>query len=264
LDRDEEGRAMTQLAASAVEDEEFLVVSRTRRTPVIMEVELQPVGEPLHYLPGQYVLVSDQDCDMPVRSYSVANAPEDSGRISLLVTEVVSGLTSSWLTRGVQIGGTVLVSGPYGSFVADAGVDTPTLGLAGGSGLAPIRALAQDAVRRPIGQPFTVLFSARTEIDVMDRERFAQWERQYAGFRFVRTLTRSDGTPPVGRIPEILSTLFADLSDHEVFVAGPPRFVADCTQSVRQLGVHPGHLHTEEFFAEPQPWSSPSTTEAPA
>lgn len=164
----------------------------------------------------------------------------------------------------MQIGGTVLVSGPYGSFVADAGVDTPKLGLAGGSGLAPIRALAQDAVRPPIGQPFTVLFSARTEIDVMDRERFAQWERQYAGFRFVRTLTRSDGTPPVGRIPEILSTLFADLSGHEVFVAGPPRFVADCTQSVRQLGVHPGHLHTEEFFAEPQPWSSPSTAEAPA
>ena len=49
---------------------------------------------------------------------------------------------STWLYRGLRIGDRVLVSGPYGTFVADPGADGPVLCLAAGSGLAPIRALA--------------------------------------------------------------------------------------------------------------------------
>ena len=49
---------------------------------------------------------------------------------------------STWLYRGLRIGDRVLVSGPYGTFVADPGADGSVLCLAAGSGLAPIRALA--------------------------------------------------------------------------------------------------------------------------
>src|ERR1035437_10196756 len=65
------------------------------------------------------------------------------------------------------------------TFVADPGADGPVLCLAAGSGLAPIRALAEDAVRRAGAQRFTVLFSARTQDDVMNMDRFASWQRQY-------------------------------------------------------------------------------------
>lgn len=72
---------------------------------------------------------------------------------------------------------------------------------------------------------------------------------------------RAFGDPPTGRVPELLPTLFHDLSVHEVFTSGAPSFVAGCARAARALGARPGHLHTEEFFAEPQPWTAPVVTE---
>lgn len=243
------------------QDLEFTVVSRTAPTPVIVELQLHPVGEHLSYAAGQYVLLGDRDYMVPVRSYSVANAPCRSGRISLLVTAVPGGETSSWVHERLRVGETVLLSGPYGSFVADPFSAGPVLCLAGGSGLAPIRALAEDAVHRGVPVPFTVVFSARAPADVMDQELLGGWQEQHRDFWFLRTLTRATGDPPTGRVPELLPTLFHDLSGHEVFTAGAPGFVLGCARAARALGARPGHLHTEEFFAEPQPWTAPIETE---
>lgn len=253
-------RTAAEAMVGAVEDLEYTVLARTSRTPNIVELELRPAGERLSYQSGQYVLIGDLDYTVPMRSYSLANAPDPSGRISVLVTEVSGGETSTWIHRGLQVGDCVLVSGAYGTFVADPTADA-VLCLAAGSGLAPIRALAEDAVRRAGAERFTVLFSARTLADVMDLDRFASWQQQCAGFRFVRTLTGQAGEPPLGRLPGLLPALFGDLCGHEVFVAGAPGFVADCAQAARALGARPGHLHTEEFFDEPRPWSAPATAQ---
>jgi CDP-4-dehydro-6-deoxyglucose reductase, E3 len=249
-----------------VEDALFTVVARARRTHVIVELELRPAGVPIPYLPGQYVLLGDPGFTVPVRSYSIANAPRASGHLTVLVTRVAGGETSSWLHDRLRPGDGVLVSGPYGTFVAG-GAERPVLGLAGGSGLAPIRALAEEAVlRRADGTsprpPFTVLFSARTQADMMDADLFAHWSRRHPGLTFVRTLTREDGDPPQGRVPEVLGGLFPSLSGHEVYIAGGPGFVSACARAARVLGAPAVRVHTEEFFAEPQPWTAPASAAA--
>jgi CDP-4-dehydro-6-deoxyglucose reductase len=201
---------------------------------------------------------------VPVRSYSIANAPRASGHLTVLVTRVAGGETSGWLHDRLRPGDGVLVSGPYGTFVAGE-ADRPVLGLAGGSGLAPIRALAEEAVLRLAGgtgprPPFTVLFSARTQADVMDAELFAGWSRRHPGLTFVRTLTREDGDPPRGHLPEVLGSLFPSLSGHAVYIAGGPGFVSACARAARALGAPASRVHTEEFFAEPQPWTASVST----
>lgn len=243
------------LTPETVDDEiEHLVERVTRLTPAIVELLLRPIGPPLRYLPGQYVLLGDVDYRVPLRSYSIANAPHGSGDLTLLVTEVAGGETSMWVHHRLRPGDRVLVSGPYGTFVSDPASTAPVLHLAGGSGLAPARALAEAAVENGRPEHVTLFFSARTEADVIDRERFQEWERRRAGFRFLRTLTRSGGPPPLGRIPPLLPELFPDLADYEVYVAGAPGFVDACVEAARACGVRPGHLYTEAFFDEPRPW----------
>lgn len=232
------------------------VVARERVTPVITELTLEPLGATLEYLPGQYVLVCDEDYRVPVRSYSLASAPEPGGRLTLLVTRVEGGATSVWLADEVSTGDRVLVSGPYGTFVANTDAGRPVLCLAGGSGLAPVRALAQDAVRRGVPDPFTVFFSGRTEQDLIDQETFRDWGREHPRFRYLRTLTGAAGPAPLGRVGTVLPELVDDLSEHEVFIAGAPGFVAAGVRVARDLGCRPGRLHTEEFYAEPQPWGT--------
>ena len=111
-------RTAAEAMAGAVEDLEYTVLARTSRTPNIVELELRPAGERLSYQSGQYGLIGDLGYTVPVRSYSLADAPDPSGRISVLVTEVPGGETSTWIHRGLQVGDCVLVSGPYGTFVA--------------------------------------------------------------------------------------------------------------------------------------------------
>ena len=243
------------LLAPTIEDSEFVVVSHTWRTSVIAEIGLRPTAQELGYLPGQYLLVNDLSYQIPVRSYSVANAPQPDGRISLLVTHVPGGRTSTWLTRELAVGDHAVISGPYGTFVRDTEVATPVVCLTGGSGLAPIRALAQAAAAAPLDAPFTVVFSARTEGDVFDQETFEVWSAADDNFRFVRTLTRAEGERPLGHVTDMLSTLFPDLSGHDVFIAGSPGFVRSSAVAAGQLGALPQRLFTEEFFAEPSPWT---------
>lgn len=250
------------LFPETVQDSEFVVVSHRWRTPVIAEIGVRPMHEHLNYVPGQYILVSDAAYEIPIRSYSMANAPDPTGLITLLVTDVPGGRTSDWLTHRLQVGDVVLVSGPYGTFVRDPSSQAPVVCLAGGSGLAPIRALAQDAVARRLDRPFMVLFSARTERDVFDQELFDTWSAEAGYFRFVRTLTRSSGALPVGRIPDVLPTLVPDLTGHDVFICGSPGFVRASARAARSAGVLAGRLHTEEFFAEPEPWTGSPEKEA--
>lgn len=251
------------------DDLEFRVVARLRRTPVIIELTLRPVTDRLAFRAGQYVLLGDPAGDVPVRSFSIANAPRDDGDLTVLVTRVPGGETSGWLHDVVRVGDPLLVSGPYGTFVrtgtaTETGTARPVLGLAAGSGLAPVRALAEESSLAATLRPFTVVFSARTEGDVMDADLFERWSRRNPGLWFVRTLTRGAGRPPHGRVPALLPSLFADLHDHEVFVAGPPGFVAACAATVHDLGARPGRVHTEEFFADPRPWTAALPAAVPA
>ena len=242
---------------------EFTVASRQWRTPVITVLLLRPAGPRLRYQPGQYVLVGDPVAELIVRSYSFATAPRRDGLISLLVTRVPGGQLSTWIHDVLRPGDRVLLAGPYGSFTAAPAEASPLLLLAGGSGLAPVRALAEAALRHCSDMPVVLFFSARTHRDLIDDDLFRTWQRRHSGFRYLRTLTRADGPPPTGRIPVILADWFPDLSGWRVYIAGAPGFVTACAAAVRACGARPGRVHTEEFCTEPQPWGAARTATAP-
>lgn len=251
------------LAPLPDEDVEFVLTHRRWCTPVVAELTLEAVEDRIDVAAGQYVLLQDADRRVPVRSCSVANAPRADAALTFLVTAVPQGPTSTWLVREATVGARLLVSGPYGTFVADPAHDGPTLYLAGGSGLAPATALIGAAIARgETGDPdparaHTLLFSARTEQDVIDHEALTALAAEEPGFDYVRTLTRASGpdaVPPLGRVPQVLPSLLPDLSGHAVYISGAPGFVDACTRAAQGLGAQPGRLHTEEFYAEPIPW----------
>jgi CDP-4-dehydro-6-deoxyglucose reductase, E3 len=171
----------------------YRVIAIEHRTPAIVEVWLQPMDQAMAYRPGEYVLLEDPMRHIPPRSYSIANAPRPDGLISVLITRVAAGTTSVWVHDQLRREDEVTVTGPYGTFVAGPTSAAPCLYLAAGSGLAPIRALIEAALKATPQRPLTLIFSARTEADVLDRERFGRWQTRYPHFRFIRTLTRGPG-----------------------------------------------------------------------
>lgn len=222
-------------------------------TPVICELWLEPAGETLPFRAGQYVLLGDADHRVSQRSYSVANAPRADGLISLLVTLVAGGPTSTWAHR-LAAGDDVLVEGPYGTFVAPTDVRSPVLLLGAGSGIAPLRAIAEELTSRDTGRSVTLFFSGRTAADAVDRSRFEAWAHARPGFDYRFTCTREARANRHTRIPELLSSEFDTLSGTAVFASGPPGFVGGCHRAAVALGADPADIRTEEFFTEPAQW----------
>lgn len=241
------------------EDLPFTVTAKHWRTPVIVQLTLRPLRDPIDLQAGQYVLLGDVGYTRPPRSYSAANAPRPDATIDLLVTLVPDGEVSPWVHHQLHPGDEVLVSGAYGTFVDEHEDDRPRLYVAGGSGLAPVRALAEAGLRRLEPPPMTLLFSVRTANDLINDALFRRWQRDHPAFRYLRTLTRSAGPPPVGHIPDVLAELLPSLDTYLVYIAGRSGFVADCEKAVRRHGAAPGRVFTEEFFTDPRPWGGSET-----
>ncbi|NML18569.1 2Fe-2S iron-sulfur cluster-binding protein [Azohydromonas caseinilytica] len=228
----------------------YVVADRLQRTPRIVELRLRPVGQPMRYWPGQYVMLGDARAGAPPRPYSIANAPRPDGEITLQVTRVDAGTTSRWVHEQLQPGSRVKLAGPYGTFIGDPSVDTPVLCMAAGSGLAPILSLAEAALRRGFKRPVTLLFSARTREDLYAAGLLEYWQAKHRSFTFRPTLTQDSGPGLHGRIPQLLPDLFKDLSGFSVFVAGAPGFVADCVEAAKRLGAQGPLIHTEGYFGQ--------------
>lgn len=230
-----------------------VVTDKIRRTSRITEIRLRPLGNPVRYWPGQYVMLGDASAGAPPRCYSIAGAPRPDGEIVLHITRDDNGKTSRWLHDTVQVGDSIKLSGAYGTFIGDPSVETPVLCMAAGSGLAPILSLTEAALRRGFKQPVRLLFSARTAEDVYGQGLMTFLQAKNRRFRFIPTLTREkrDGMLH-GRIPDILPSQFPDLSGYSVFIAGTPEFVESCKAAAKQLGARDELIHTEGYFQQQQ------------
>jgi CDP-4-dehydro-6-deoxyglucose reductase len=239
----------------------FVVIEKLNKAPDVVELRLRALTpERLRYWPGQYVMLGSSDGEPPARQYSIANAPRPDGEIALLVARHPGGQTSNWIHDNVSEGDVVSVSGPYGTFIGDVSVEAPVLCLAAGTGLAPILALSDAALRRGFSLPVTILYSARTAAEIYEQGLIGYWQRRYPNFRFLATLTRepeSQGTLH-GRIPVLLPELFPDLASWQVFIAGSPGFVSDCTAAALAC-----HAKSENVFTESYLPSVPPSLAAP-
>lgn len=226
----------------------FVVVGKSLCATRIAELRLRPVGPVLRYWPGQYVTLGDERAGIPYRAYSIANAPRPDGEIVLQVARSDAGATSIWLHDIVGVGDEVRLNGAYGTFVGDPTVDTPVLCLAAGTGLAPVLALAEAALRRGFRKPVTFLVSARSVDEVYARGMLSWWHAKHRNFSYQVTLTREEKAGYLhGRVEVVLPTLFADLSKHSVFAAGSPGFVDACVAAVKKLGASDDLIHSEGF-----------------
>lgn len=236
------------------EDALFVVTDKRPVADRVVELRLRPVGQPIRYWPGQYVTLGNPRADIPPRAYSISNAPRPDGELVLQVARADGGVTSNWVHDKLNIGESVKLSGAYGTFIGDPGVDTPVLCLAAGTGLAPILALTEAALRRGFRKPVTLLFSARSEADVYSQGLMAWWRTKHRAFDYKVTLTREEKDGYLnGRVDAVLPGLFPDLSKHTIFAAGSPAFVDTCVAAVKALGAKPELIHTEGFFAQQQP-----------
>ena len=102
------------------------------------------------------------------RFYSMANVPRDDLTIDFHVRMIDGGALSMVLTRGLAVGTRLRIGSPVGTLTYEPGTGRDVLLVAGSTGLAPLKAIAEQISGLPDPPGVHLLFGARTADGLYD------------------------------------------------------------------------------------------------
>jgi NAD(P)H-flavin reductase/hemoglobin-like flavoprotein len=218
------------------------VTAHDRRAPNLAVLALRP-DRPLPYEAGQYVPVQVRRWARVWRPYSPAGAPRPDGTLHLHVRAVPGGWVSGTLVRHTSPGDTVLLGPADGGMTLGGSSGRDLLLVAGGTGLAPLKAIAEQAAVSARDRSVHLLVGARTRDGLYDMDSLRALAAAWPRLRVTPVISDDpDETGTCGRLPDVLDR-FADPERHEVYVAGPAEMVEGSVGVLRELGVPAEHIH---------------------
>jgi predicted ferric reductase len=167
--------------------------------------------------------------------FSLSESPD--GR-SFRITVKALGDHSAGL-QSLKSGTRVVAEGPFGVFTAARRRNDKVLLVAGGIGITPLRALAEELR----GADAVVLYRAIGESDLVFVD-----ELEELGARVHYVL--GDHAAPDGHrllAPEHIRELVPDVDERDVYVSGPPAMADAALKSLRRVGVPRRGIHLERF-----------------
>lgn len=224
------------------------VIGQDKLTHDITQLRVQ-LDETLTYKAGQFANISVAPLSKLSRSYSFATAVQPDSQVSFFVRQVPGGAFSTLINESDVVGQAVTVDGPLGDFWLRP-ADAPLLLMAGGSGLAPIVALLQEALKDKVSRPVTLLFGAREERDLYALDTLndiaARWP---ARFSFVPVLSAAATDAPWQGERGMVHDKLAALTEPgaHAYLCGPPAMIDACTAVLLQRGVSREHIHADRF-----------------
>jgi predicted ferric reductase len=171
--------------------------------------------------------------------FSISAPPHDN---YLRVTVKALGDHSADLAH-LRPGTRVILEGPYGGFTAARRRRRRVLLIAGGIGIAPLRALLETLPAKP--GDLTLVYRVNTPEEAV----FAAELTALADTRGAK-LYNLVGPPGGQNDPFIsgrLKKLVPDVARRDVFLCGPPGFAHAATTAARGVGVPRRHIHIEQF-----------------
>lgn len=229
------------------------VVDLVAETPRVKSLVLSVPGWPGHR-PGQHldVRLTGEDGYQAQRQYSIASEPE-AGHLVLVVERVDDGEVSPYLVDAVVAGDRFELRGPIGGyFVWTVSQGGPLFLIAGGSGIAPLMAMLRHRAAAGSTVPARLLYSSRTNDDIIFRGKLEQMAAPDGGLVVTHTLTR--GSPPgwrgeARRIDRdmLIRAGFPPGERPRIFVCGPTSLVEAVAQSLLDIGHAPTLIKTERF-----------------
>jgi NAD(P)H-flavin reductase/hemoglobin-like flavoprotein len=203
------------------------IVQHDRRGPDLAVLTIK-TDRPLRYVPGQYVSVQVPRWPRVWRNFSIGNAPRDNGLLDLHVRAVPGGMVSGSLVHSLGPGDTVLLGQPRGEMTAPGDAGRDILCIAGGTGLAPTKAIIEAVIKakRAGSDPkIGLLFGVRTEKDLYDLPDLRTLQSGYPGFLVIPVVSDDPGFAGVkGTLPGVVAR-YESYEGKDIFVSGPPPMV---------------------------------------
>lgn len=209
---------------------------------------------------GLFNLVSKVDSEV-MRAYSMANYPEERGRIMLNVRiatppspELPPGQMSSFIFN-LKPGDKVTISGPFGEFFVKE-TDAEMVFIGGGAGMAPMRSHIFDQLKRvKTSRKMSFWYGARSLREVFYQEDFDGLAAQNPNFEWhialSEPLPEDNWTGYTGFIHNVLYENYLKQhkapEDCEFYMCGPPIMNSSVIAMLESLGVERDNILLDDF-----------------
>lgn len=220
----------------------------------VMRLTLRlPPGENFNFLPGQYIDFLLPDGER--RSFSMAAPPNPDNTIELHVRLIPGGRFTTQVFTAMKPRDILRIEGPLGSFhlqdAAEPGAKPALIFLAGGTGIAPLKAIIEDLIARGQQQELWLYWGARDRAGLYLHEQAAEWTRALPGLRYIPVIS---GTPPegwtgrTGLAHQAVMDDLPDLSQHRVYACGAPAMIdAAKKEFSERCGLPLTRFHADAF-----------------
>jgi len=218
----------------------------------IVEVRIK-LEQPLPmFVAGQYAELTLDGIE-DARSYSYARSPalEDAATVSFFVRQVPDGLMSNLLHDGNRVGSKVEISGPHGTFYLRESA-APALCIAGGSGLAPIKAMLEQCVQDGFNRQIVFLFGARAQEDLYCINEMEKISAAHSQFSFLPILSEenddSNWTGSRGLVTEYIGQQGLDIPACQAYLCGPPVMIDAAIEILNKEGLDNSQIFFDKFL----------------
>lgn len=211
------------------------------------------------YAPGQYIaLRTSVEGEDVRRSYSICQAPV-TGELKVGIKRDLGGLFSTWAIENLRAGMQLAVMVPEGKFTSQL-VEPPAhyVAIAAGSGITPVIALIESALRADPRNTFSLVYSNRTAMDTMFVDELADLKDRYTSrLALYHVLTREmrssellSGRLDAAKLGEILEQLISPTDVDEWFICGPFDLVQLVRDTLAGRGVAASKVRYELFTTD--------------
>jgi NAD(P)H-flavin reductase len=197
---------------------------------------------------GQHVTVQHPRWPRVWRPYSIAGCPREDGLVQLHVKAVPGGWVSNALVRHTEPGSQLTIGPPLGTMtLARAGV-RDLVCVAGGTGLAPIKAIVAQAVRESAACPrrIHVFCGARRRAELYDLAALWQLADAWPDLQVIPVASDDrafDGMQGnVGRV----AARYLPHRECEAYLAGPPAMVRESLHMLIRAGLPRTRIHYDD------------------
>ena len=207
------------------------------------------------FLPGQYALLHLPDM-LTARAYSMSNI--DAGPVwEFQIKRVPSGLGTSILFDQLAPGAEIVIDGPYGNAYLRHDAPRDIVGIAGGSGIAPIVSIARGVgdVGALASRRLHVFYGGRRPEDICGEDLLAALPALTGRFTYTPVIScpedeQSSGwTGLTGFVHEAVGrTLPGMLPDFEYYFAGPPVMTLAVQRMLLEAKVPASQMHFDQFY----------------
>lgn len=248
-------KVMVEGAEAAAESQpaywEAEVVSVERRTMDVTVLQLRPTL-PYPFSPGQSFAMEIPQRPRLWRYYSPANAPREDGSVELHVQLVDGGQVSGVLVRSMKVGDTVRLGAPVGDRLTWRGEEAPDLLMvAGGTGLAPLRAVLEQVDARweanGSGPRVHLFHGVRVPWNLYDRDGLTALAADRSWLDYTEVVSDDPSFPGARGVVGSVAAESMDWHGWTPLVCGGPSMVAHTVEALLRSGLPHEQIRYEQF-----------------